>query len=433
MIQPHSGRIPILDTKGVSLRYLRKKYWNGCFFVLKLYDKKLNTMSDYLMKNYAPLPVTFTKGEGASLWDTDGKQYLDVLSGVAVCSLGHAHPEVAMAIAKQAKQLIHTSNWYHIAHQEELAAELCNLSSMDSVFFSNSGAEANETAIKLARLYGHSKNIDEPAIIVMDGSFHGRTLATLSATGNRKVHAGFEPLVQGFVRAPYNDLEAIENIANNNKNVVAVLVEPIIGEGGIKIPDTDYLTGIRKLCDDNGWLMILDEIQTGMCRTGEWFAFQHSDITPDIMTLAKALGNGVPIGACLAKGEASELFAPGNHGSTYGGNPLVCAAALAVVNTMKKEKLAARSKVLGQTMLAQLKNELEENPAVVDIRGRGLMLAVELDRPCTELTSQALEKGLLINVTADKVVRLLPPLIISDEQATEITQKVASLIKDFVK
>ena len=390
-------------------------------------------MSDYLMKNYAPLPVTFTKGEGASLWDTDGKQYLDALSGVAVCSLGHAHPEVAMAIANQAKQLIHTSNWYHIEHQEELAAELCKLSGMDNVFFSNSGAEANETAIKLARLYGHSKNIDKPAIIVMDGSFHGRTLATLSATGNRKVHAGFEPLVQGFVRAPYNDLEAIENIANNNNNVVAVLVEPIIGEGGINIPDANYLTGIRKLCDDNGWLMILDEIQTGMCRTGEWFAFQHSDITPDIMTLAKALGNGVPIGACLAKGEASKLFAPGNHGSTYGGNPLVCAAALAVVSAMKKEKLAARSKVLGTTMLTQLKSELKDNPAVVDIRGQGLMLAVELDRPCAELTSLALEKGLLINVTADKVVRLLPPLIISDDQATEITQKVASIIKDFVK
>lgn len=390
-------------------------------------------MSNYLMKNYAPLPVTFTKGEGASLWDTDGKQYLDVLSGVAVCSLGHAHPDVAMAIAKQAKQLIHTSNWYHIAHQEELAAELCKLSGMDNVFFGNSGAEANETAIKLARLYGHSKEIDEPAIIVMDGSFHGRSLATLSATGNRKVHAGFEPLVQGFVRAPYNDLEAIENIAKNNNNVVAVLVEPVIGEGGINIPDVNYLTGIRKLCDDNGWLMILDEIQTGMCRTGEWFAFQHTDITPDIMTLAKALGNGVPIGACLAKGTAAELFTPGNHGSTYGGNPLVCAAALAVVNTMKTQKLAARSKALGNTMLAQLQTNLAENPAIVDVRGIGLMLAVELDRPCGELTQLALDKGLLINVTAEKVVRLLPPLIISDDQATEITQKVSSLILDFVK
>lgn len=390
-------------------------------------------MSDYLMKNYAPLPVTFTKGEGATLWDTDGKQYLDVLSGVAVCSLGHAHPDVAMAIATQAKQLIHTSNWYHIAHQEELAAELCKLSGMKNVFFSNSGAEANEAAIKLARLYGHSKDIDEPAIIVMDGSFHGRTLATLSATGNRKVHAGFEPLVQGFVRAPYNDLEAIKNIAKNNHNVVAVLVEPVIGEGGINIPDAQYLTGIRKLCDDNGWLMILDEIQTGMCRTGEWFAFQHTDITPDIMTLAKALGNGVPIGACLAKGIAAELFHPGNHGSTYGGNPLVCAAALAVVNTMKTQKLAARSKALGNTMLAQIKTELEENPAVIDIRGIGLMLAVELDRPCGELMQKALEQGLLINVTAEKVVRLLPPLIISDDQATEITQKVSALIKDFVK
>ena len=390
-------------------------------------------MSKNLMNNYAPLPVTFTKGEGAYLWDTDGNQYLDVLSGVAVCSLGHAHPDVATAIAKQAKQLIHTSNWYHIEHQETLAAELCELSGMDNIFFGNSGAEANETAIKLARLYGHSKDIDEPAIIVMDGSFHGRTLATLSATGNRKVHAGFEPLVQGFVRAPYNDLEAIENIANNNKNVVAVLVEPIIGEGGIKIPNKGYLEGIRKLCDDNGWLMIVDEIQTGMCRTGEWFAFQHTEISPDIMTLAKALGNGVPIGACLAKGEAANLFNPGNHGSTYGGNPLVCAAALAVVETMKKEKLAARTKALGNTMLSQLQDALKDNDAVVDIRGIGLMLAIELDRPCGELLKKALEQKLLINVTADSIVRLLPPLIINDDQASDITSKVASLVNDFTQ
>jgi len=390
-------------------------------------------MSDYLMKNYAPLPVTFTKGEGAILWDAADNQYLDALSGVAVCGLGHAHPDVAKAIAEQAKQLIHTSNWYHIAHQEELATELCKLSSMDNVFFGNSGAEANETAIKLARLYGHKKNIDKPGIIVMDGSFHGRTLATLSATGNRKVHAGFEPLVQGFIRAPYNDLEAIENIASNNKNIVAILVEPIIGEGGIIIPDAGYLKGIRKLCDDNGWLMILDEIQTGMCRTGEWFAFQHTDITPDIMTLAKALGNGVPIGACLAKGAAAELFAPGNHGSTYGGNPLVCAAALTVVNTMKTDKLAARSKALGKTMLSQLETALANNEAVVDIRGQGLMLAIELDRPCGELLQKALDEKLLINVTAGNVVRLLPPLIISDDQASEITQKVATLINEFTQ
>jgi len=408
----------------------------AAFLIYDQWKPKTSTreaMSDYLMKNYAPLPVTFTKGEGATLWDTEGKPYLDVLSGVAVCSLGHAHPDVAMAIAKQAKQLIHTSNWYHIANQEELAAKLCPLSGMDNVFFSNSGAEANETAIKLARLYGHQKDIAEPAIIVMDGSFHGRTLATLSATGNRKVHAGFEPLVQGFVRAPYNDLEAIENIAKNNQNVVAVLVEPIIGEGGVTIPDADYLGGIRKLCDDNGWLMMLDEIQTGMCRTGEWFAFQHTDITPDVMTLAKALGNGVPIGACLAKGDAAELFTPGNHGSTYGGNPLVCAAALAVVNTMEAQSLAARSKALGATMLAQLKNEFADNAAIVDIRGKGLMLAIELDRPCGELMQQALQQGLLLNVTAEKVVRLLPPLIISDDQATEIIQKVTTLIKDFIK
>ncbi|MBN4080421.1 aspartate aminotransferase family protein [Beggiatoa alba] len=390
-------------------------------------------MPDYLMKNYAPLPVTFNRGEGAILWDTEGKQYLDTFSGVAVCSLGHAHPDVAEAIAKQAKKLVHTSNWYHIAHQEALAAELCQLSGLDRAFFSNSGAEANETAIKLARLHGHKKGIDEPTIIVMEGSFHGRTLATLSATGNRKVQAGFEPLVHGFVRAPYNDLEAIENISKNNHNVVAVLVEPIMGEGGVVIPDEIYLAGIRKYCDKNGWLMILDEVQTGMCRTGKWFAFQHSNITPDIMTLAKALGNGVPIGACIANGDTAELFKPGNHGSTYGGNPLVCAAALAVVNTMKAQNLAERSQALGYSMLSQLKNALEGHPEVVDIRGIGLMLAIELDRPCTELMQQALEQGLLINVTAERVLRLLPPLIISVDQVTEITQKVTQLVKNFIQ
>ncbi len=389
-------------------------------------------MNAHLMQNYAPLPVTFAKGEGAWLWDKEGRKYLDALSGVAVCGLGHAHPAVAKAICEQAGTLMHTSNWYHIEHQETLAEKLTALAGMDRVFFSNSGAEANEAAIKLARLYGHQKDINNPAIIVMDGSFHGRTMATLTATGNRKVQAGFEPLVQGFVRAPFNDLSALETIAQNNNDVVAILVEPVIGEGGIQIPDDDYLPGIRKLCDDNGWLMILDEIQTGIGRTGQWFAFQHSNSTPDIMTLAKGLGNGAPIGACLAKGEAAELFQPGHHGSTYGGNPLVCAAALAVLDTLEKQQLNARVAQLGERMLRNFKTALANVEGVSGIRGLGLMLAIELDRPCAEILQQALDAGLLLNVTAGNVVRLLPPLIITDDEAEQIVRLTTELIKTFL-
>jgi len=389
-------------------------------------------MNTHLMHNYAPLPVTFEKGKGAWLWDNKGRKYLDALSGVAVCGLGHAHPAVADALCAQARSLIHTSNWYHIEHQETLAQKLTALAGMDRVFFSNSGAEANEAAIKLARLYGHQKDISTPTIIVMEGSFHGRTMATLTATGNRKVQAGFEPLVKGFVRAPYNDLNALETIAQNNSDVVAVLVEPIIGEGGILIPAKNYLSGIRKLCDDNGWLMILDEIQTGISRTGKWFAFQHSSISPDIMTLAKGLGNGVPIGACLAKGTAAELFQPGHHGSTYGGNPLVCAAALAVLETLEKEQLNTRVSQLGETMLAAFKTALTDVDGIIDIRGLGLMLALELDRPCAELIQQALDAGLLLNVTAGNVVRLLPPLVISDNEAEQIVNITCDLIKNFL-
>ncbi len=389
-------------------------------------------MNAHLMQNYAPLPVTFAKGEGAWLWDKEGRKYLDALSGVAVCGLGHAHPAVAKAICEQAGTLMHTSNWYHIEHQETLAEKLTALAGMDRVFFSNSGAEANEAAIKLARLYGHQKDINNPAIIVMDGSFHGRTMATLTATGNRKVQAGFEPLVQGFVRAPFNDLGALETIAQNNNDVVAILVEPVIGEGGIQIPDDDYLPGIRKLCDDNGWLMILDEIQTGIGRTGQWFAFQHSNSTPDIMTLAKGLGNGAPIGACLAKGGAAELFQPGHHGSTYGGNPLVCAAALAVLDTLEKQQLNARVAQLGERMLRNFKTALTDVEGVSGIRGLGLMLAIELDRPCAEILQQALDAGLLLNVTAGNVVRLLPPLIITDDEAEQIVRLTTELIKTFL-
>ena len=384
------------------------------------------------MHNYAPLPITFEKGEGAQLWDTEGKTYLDALGGIAVCGLGHAHPAVTKAICEQAGKLVHTSNIYGIASQQKLADKLTALSNMDNVFFSNSGAEANEAAIKLARLFGHSKNIDQPAIIVMEGSFHGRTMATLTATGNRKIHAGFEPLVQGFVRAPYNDIDAIKNIAKNNPNVVAVLVEPITGEGGINIPAADYLNQIRDICDEQDWLMMLDEIQTGICRTGKWFAHQHNGITPDVMTLAKALGNGVPIGACLAKGEAAKLFQPGHHGSTYGGNPLVTSAALAVIDTCEKENLAERATVLNQRILNGFKDQIGDLDAVIDIRGKGLMLAIQLDRPCAELVKAGLDAGILINVTAADVVRLLPPLIISDEQADQIIIMVSELIRTFV-
>ena len=389
-------------------------------------------MSNSLMQNYAPLAVSFEKGEGATVWDTAGKSYLDALGGIAVCALGHAHPAVADALCEQAKKLIHTSNIYGITNQQKLADKLTQHSGMDNVFFSNSGAEANEAAIKLARLFGHAKEIEKPAIIVMEGSFHGRTMATLSATGNRKIQAGFEPLVQGFVRAPYNDIEAIKNIAKNNPNVVAVLVEPVTGEGGIKIPGKDYLNQIREICDQYDWLMMLDEIQTGMCRTGKWFAHQHNGITPDVMTLAKALGNGVPIGACLAKGKAAGLFHPGQHGSTYGGNPLVCAASLAVVETMESNKLDQRTAQLGERMLSAFNQQLAGIKGVVEIRGKGLMLGIQLDRPCAELVKAGLDAGILINVTAGDVVRLLPPLIISDDQADQIVTLVSKLIRDFL-
>ncbi len=389
-------------------------------------------MADHLMQNYAPLPVTFVKGEGAWLWDTGGNKYLDALSGVAVCGLGHAHPAVAKALCEQASTLVHTSNWYHIARQETLAERLTAVAGMERAFFCNSGAEANEAAIKLARLYGHARGIDQPAIVVMDGSFHGRTLATLTATGNRKVQAGFEPLVQGFVRAPYNDLEAVENIARNNSDVVAILVEPVIGEGGILIPDEDYLPGLRRICDEQGWLLILDEIQTGMGRTGKMFACQHSGVLPDIMTLAKGLGNGVPIGACLARGEAAGLFRPGHHGSTYGGNPLVCAAALAVLDTLQQQGLPERAAVLGDRLFDGLRAALDGHAGVTEIRGCGLMLGIELDRPCTDLMQQALEAGLLINVAAGNVVRLLPPLILSDAEADQIVTTVSRLIDAFL-
>ena len=389
-------------------------------------------MTAHLMNTYKRLPVGFERGEGAYLFDKDGNRYLDALCGIAVCGLGHAHPAVSEAICNQAGRLLHTSNLYQIDVQEELAGELCRISGMDRVFFGNSGAEANEAALKMARLYGHQKGIDTPQVIVTEGSFHGRTMATLTATGNRKIQAGFEPLVPGFLRSPYDDLDAIRTIAQNRPNSVAVLVEPITGEGGIRIPDENYLVELRALCDEHGWLMILDEIQTGMGRTGRWFAHQHADVKPDIMTLAKGLATGVPVGACLASGAAADIFKPGNHGSTFGGNPLSASAALAVLHTLERDGLVERAGQLGNHLLEHFEQRLGGLEGVVSIRGKGLMLGIELDRACSELVQQALQRKLLINVTAEKVVRLLPPLILSDEQAGEIASTVCELIETFL-
>lgn len=388
-------------------------------------------MTTPIMPTYARFPVRFSHGEGVWLIDEDGGRYLDALSGIAVCGLGHAHPAVTRAIAEQAGRLVHTSNLYGIANQERLAEMLIELSGMQSVFFGNSGAEANEAAIKIARAYGHSRGVDLPKIAVAEGSFHGRTLATLSATGNAKVHAGFEPLVQGFVRFPYDDIEALEAIAEGDADVVAVLVEPVLGEGGVVVPADDYLSRLRALCDTSGWLMMLDEIQTGMGRTGRWFAHQHADVTPDVMTLAKALGNGVPIGACLARGPAAEALKPGSHGSTFGGNPLACSAALAVLDTMLSEGLVEQAREKGDRLQQQLVAALRELNCVREVRGKGLMVAIELDRPCTELAGRALERGLLINVTAERVVRLLPPLVIGDDEIDTLVDTLRALISEW--
>ena len=385
--------------------------------------------SSALMNNYGTRKLTLTKGEGSWVWDDQGNRYLDAISGIAVCGLGHAHPAVTKAITDQAATLSHCSNLFNIKAQEALAEQLIDISGLSKLFFSNSGAEANEAAIKLARLFGHSKGIDEPAIIVMQNSFHGRTLATLTATGNRKVHAGFEPLVRGFVRAPFNDLEAIKTIATNNKNVVAVLVEPIQGEGGIRVSDEGYLPGIRKICDEQDWLFMLDEIQTSNGRTGHYFNYQHYNFLPDVVTTAKGLGNGVPIGACLAGKKAAELMQPGSHGSTFGGNPLACAAGLATVETILNENLCEKAESMGNYLKQQLGKQLEGCENVVDIRGQGLMLAVELNTPCAGLVDAAAKKGLLINVTAESVIWLLPPLNLTNEDADQLVTLLSDVIK----
>ncbi|HET7832701.1 MAG TPA: acetylornithine transaminase [Gallionella sp.] len=387
----------------------------------------------HVMNTYARIPVAFARGEGAWLWDTAGKRYLDGLSGIAVNTLGHAHPRFTAALNEQIGKLIHCSNIYQVNEQEALADKLCNLSGMQEVFFCNSGCEANEAAIKLARMYGHKQGIESPAIIVMEKSFHGRTLATLSATGNRKVQAGFEPLVSGFVRVPYNDLDAIRQVAQHNSNVVAVLVEPIQGEGGIRTLDIEYLQRLREICDEQDWLLMLDEVQCGMGRTGKWFAFQHTGIMPDVMTLAKGLGSGVPIGACLTAGIAAGMFQPGNHGSTFGGNPLACTAALTTLDIMEQDNLLAHADSLGRFIHEGIANALQGTKGVREIRGQGLMIGIELDQPCGVLVPQALEKGLLINVTADNVVRLLPPLVMSQDEAQQLLDILCPLIKEFLQ
>ena len=389
-------------------------------------------MYEHLMPTYKPLPVSFSRGDGITVWDTDNNAYLDALCGISVTSLGHNHPAVTKAITEQASRILHTSNLYHIENQSKLADLLCELSAMEQVFFSNSGAEANEAALKLARLYGHKNDIKKPEVIVMEGSFHGRTMATLSATGNRKVQAGFEPLVSGFVRAPYNNIEALKVIAENNRNVVAVLVEPVQGEGGIVIPDKGYLSAIRKLCDDNNWLMMLDEIQTGMARSGKMFAFQHENILPDVMTLAKALGNGIPIGACLTQGKAKDIFQPGNHGSTFGGNPFASHVAYQVVKTLQDKDCAANAAARGQQLVDILRSHFDGNKAIVEIRNMGLLIGITLDRNCAELVGIALSNGLLINVTADSVIRLLPPLIINPAQTIELADRLIKSIEQFL-
>jgi len=386
----------------------------------------------HVMHTYKRLPVTFERGEGCWLWDKEGKRYLDALAGIAVVGIGHSHPRFVQTLTAQAARLVHTSNVYEIENQEALGARLAAISGMDEVFFCNSGCEANEAALKIARLYGHHKGIEMPAIIVMEKAFHGRTIATLSATGSRKVQAGFEPLVPGFARVPFDDFAAIKKVAESNRNVVAVLVELIQGEGGINICHPEYLHGLREICDANGWLLMLDEVQSGVGRTGKWFAFQHSGVKPDVMTLAKGLASGVPIGACIAAGPAAGVFKPGNHGSTFGGNPLACAAALVTLDIIEQDNLMANAVAMGQFIHDGFATQLKGVAGVRDIRNMGLMIGIELAYPCEELVKSALAAGLLINVTNDNVIRLLPPLVIKREEAAQIVAILSPLIADFL-
>jgi len=382
------------------------------------------------MPTYARYSVAFERGEGVWLYDTEGRRYLDALTGIAVTGLGHAHPAVTAAICEQAAKVLHTSNLYEIPNQQALGDRLCKETGMDAVYFCNSGAESNEASIKLARKYGNDKGVSNPSIIVMEQSFHGRTLATLSATGNRAIQAGFEPLVGGFVRVPFDDVEAVRKVAANNPSVVAILVEPIQGEGGVHVPKAGYLKALREICDENNWLLMLDEVQTGNGRTGTYFAFQHEGIQPDVLSTAKGLGNGMPIGATLARGNAAKVLGPGTHGSTYGGNPLACAAALAVFDSIKKDKLEENAAVRGEWIRQYLRTSLADIPQLVEVRGKGLMIGVQFSETITELGKLAVENQLLLNINGGgKVIRLLPPLIISESEALDLVERITKLVK----
>lgn len=389
-------------------------------------------LSPHQMETYKPAPVAFTHGSGAWLYTTDGKKLIDALAGIAVSGLGHAHPKLVKAIADQAAKIIHTSNLVNIPEQAALADKLCALAGMDNAFFTNSGAESNECAIKIARLYGHQRGIANPQIIVMEHAWHGRTLATLAATGSRKAQAGFEPLVTGFIRVPYNDIDAIRAIAQHNNDVVAVLAEVVQGEGGIVSARADYLQQLRELTTQKQWLLMIDEVQSGIGRTGKWFAHQWAGISPDVMPLAKGLGSGVPIGACLAKGVAAKVFKPGNHGTTFGGGPLVSVAALRTLEIMEEEGLLANAAKMGELMQHEFKSSLAGVGGVIEIRGMGLMMGIELDRPCADVVRLGLDAGVFTNVTQDSVVRILPPLIINEIEATEIVMRISSAIKSFL-
>lgn len=389
----------------------------------------MTSSPSYLMQTYARQPVSFSRGQGARLWDTQGVEYLDAIAGVAVTSLGHANPEIAAVIAEQAGQLLHTTNMFRIEWQEQLGERLCALSGMQRAFFCNSGAEANEAALKLARLHANARQVAQPQVLVMENSFHGRTLATLAATGNPAVQRGFEPLMPGFLRVPYDNIEAVRQAAAQSPDIVAVLVEPVQGEGGVHAASASYLQALRQLCDEHDWLMMVDEVQTGMGRTGTWFGFQHAGIVPDVITLAKALGNGFPIGACLARGTAAELFSPGHHASTFGGNPLACRVGCTVLDIMEREHIPQRATTSGHRLLAALHEALNNHPNVVSIRGLGLMIGIELDRNCAELVGRARdEQHLLITVTRGTTIRLLPPLICDEAQIDDIAERVIRLL-----
>lgn len=386
----------------------------------------------HLMNTYARQPVAFVKGQGVWLWDEAGKKYLDALAGIAVNTLGHNHPRLVRALSEQVARVIHTSNLFQVPLQEAAAERVCGITGLDEVFFCNSGCEANEAAIKIARKYGHERGVAEPAIVVMENSFHGRTLATLSATGSRKVQAGFEPLVQGFVRVPLNDLDAVRHLAEHNKNVVAVLIEPIQGEGGVNVSRLEYLRDLKEICDRHEWLFIADEVQCGLGRTGKWFVYQHAGLQPDVVPLAKGLGSGVPVGACVAGGRARGVLKPGNHGSTFGGNPLAMTAVVTTIDTIREEGLLANAMKVGDAIRGGLAAALNGVSGVVEVRGMGMMIGVELDRPCGELVKAALDGGLVINVTADHVIRLLPPLVMSEAEGREVVERLAPLVRNFL-